>query len=90
MNSYDFKYLNFCPLKKKPQTHKLSTHALTLHSTSRNPKERPKKFGGSFPMAEEINTEPQEKSEIPFSLGDPSTKFPTKFPLASVKRDYLR
>jgi len=46
-----------CAVNKKPQTHNLSIHALTLVSKSRNPKVRPKKFDGSFPIAKEVNNE---------------------------------
>jgi len=55
-----FKSISSCPLNKEPQTHKLSIHALTLDPTLRNPKSRPKKFDGSFPMAKEVNNEPQD------------------------------
>ena len=60
------------------QTHKLSIHALTLDPTLRNPKVRPKKFDGSFPMAEEDKNKPQEKSEILFLLSELIQKRPHK------------
>jgi len=59
-----FESQNACPLNREPKKHKLSIHALTLDPTSRNPKVRPKKFDGSFSMAEKVKNEPQEKSEI--------------------------
>jgi len=71
-----FESLNSCSLNKEPQTHKLPIHALSLDPTSRNPKLRPKKFNGSFPMAEEVNNEPQEKSQMLFSLSEPMCKMP--------------
>ena len=68
------------PLNKEPQTHKLSIHALTLDPKSRNRKVRPKKFEGSFPVGEEVNNEPQAKSEMFFSLSEPMHKMAHKIP----------
>ena len=55
-------------------------HAFTFDPTSRNLTVRPKKFDGSFPMAEEVNNEPQEKIEMLFSLTEPMEKIPRKIP----------
>ena len=65
MNPFALNPLTF-PLNKEPQTHKLSIHALTLGSSSKNPEQRPKKFDGSFAVAEEVQNEPQKKSEMVF------------------------
>jgi len=75
-----FESQNSCPLNKEPQIHKLSIHALTLDPTSTTPNVRPKKFDDSFPMAEKVNNEPQEKSEMLFSLSEPMHKMPRKIP----------
>jgi len=85
-----FKSLNTCPLNKEPQTHKLSIHALTLKPTSRNPKLTPKKFDGSFPMAEEVNNEAQEKSEMLFPISEPMRKMPHKIPLHKCEKRELK
>ena len=68
----------------------ISTHCLTLNSMSRNPKVGPKKFGVSFPVANEVNIEPQEKSEMVFSLREPMHKMPHKIPSHKCKKRELK
>jgi len=41
-------------------------------------------------MAEEVYIEPQEKSEMLFSLREPMHRMPHKVPLTSVKREKTR
>jgi len=69
-----------CPLNNEPQTHKLSIDAVTLDSFEKNPKVRPKNFDGSFPKAEEVKNEPQQESEMLFSLSEPMHKMSHKIP----------
>jgi len=85
-----FKSLNFCPLNKEPQTHKLSIHALTLDPLSKNPKVRRKKFGDSFPMPEDVKNEPPEKSEMIFSLSEPMNKISHKIPPHKCEKRELK
>jgi len=41
-------------------------------------------------MAKEVNIEPQEKTEMLFSLREPMHKIPIRFPLISAKRENSR
>ena len=50
-----FRPIHPWPQNKKPQTHKCFVQALTHDFTSQNPKVRPKKFDGSFPMVEKLD-----------------------------------
>ena len=50
-----FKPFHPWPQNNKPQTRKCFIQALTYDFTSRNPKVRPKKLDGSFPMAEKVD-----------------------------------
>jgi len=81
---------NSCPLNKEPQTHELSILALGVNSKSRNPKVRPKKFDGSFPLDKEVNNEPQEKSEMFFLVGEPVHKMAHKIPPHKCEKRELK
>ena len=47
-------------------------------------------FDGSFPMGEEVNNEPQEKSGMFFSLSEPMHKMAHKIPLHKCEKRELQ
>jgi len=51
---------------------------------------RPKKFDGSFPVAEDVKNEPPEKSEMIFSLSEPMHKMSHRIPTHKWEKRELK
>jgi len=61
---------------------------LILHQ--KNPKVRPKKFDGSFPVAEKFKNEPHGNSEMLFLLSEPIHKVSHRIPPHKCEKRELK